>query len=49
MGHIALTDDTWQVKDPKHPVNFGDLYLRASRPNLKVNLNWPDNQSDESG
>jgi hypothetical protein len=39
MGHTALSDDTWRVKDPNRPLDSGDFYLMASRPNLKIDIN----------
>jgi hypothetical protein len=39
MGHVALSDDTWQVKDPSQPLDLRDFYLMASRPNLKFDVN----------
>ncbi len=40
MGHIALSDDAWQVRDPNQPLDLRDFYLMASRPNLKLDVNW---------
>jgi len=38
VGHSALWDDARQVTDPGRPLSTKDLWLRASRPNLKVNV-----------
>jgi hypothetical protein len=48
MGHTALTDDAWQVRDSDRPLDLWDFYLRASRPNLKMNINIPGEDSDEN-
>ena len=42
MGHTALTDNTWKVRDANKPLDARDLYLMASRPNLTVNVDIPN-------
>lgn len=48
MGHTALSDDTWQVNDANKPLDLQDFYLRASRPNLKINFSINGEDSEES-
>jgi|SoiMethySBSTD1v2_1073268.scaffolds.fasta_scaffold840592_2 hypothetical protein len=47
MGHAALNDDAWQVRDSNQPIDLRDFYLMASRPNLKLGVNL-STESDET-
>ena len=47
FGQAALTDDSWQVKDPNKPIDLRDFYLRGSRPNLKLDVTF--STDDEEG
>ncbi len=40
FGHAALTDNSWQVRDPNKPIDLRDFYLRGSRPNLKLDVTF---------
>jgi hypothetical protein len=45
LGHTGLAEDEWRSRDPEHPLNTADFWIRGSRPNLKLEVAWGDRES----
>jgi hypothetical protein len=48
LGHAALGDDEWKVGEAERPLNTADFWVRASRPNLKLNVACDEDKKPEA-
>lgn len=49
MGHNGLSDEEWRVKNLAQPLDLRDFYLVASRPNLKLDIEFNETDNGETG